>query len=89
MTRSVTLLLLSLALFLGLGPATIRGQNVTPAAMPAASGTLVDVTVDRAQLPGEEGLIVLGRSTFQPGAKRTVAPPVPLAPKSSWSNRER
>jgi hypothetical protein len=75
MTRSTTLLLLSLALLLGLGPATVRGQNVTPAATPAASGTLLDVTVDRAHLPGKEGIIVLGRQTFQPGAKRTVTPP--------------
>jgi hypothetical protein len=83
MTRSTTLLLLILALLLGLGPATVRGQNVTPAATPASSGTLVDVTVDRAQLPGDEGFIIFGRQTFQPGAKRTVNPPSPTGAQIS------
>jgi hypothetical protein len=68
-------LLLLFAVVLVLGSASVRAQDATPATAIAASGTLLDVTVDRAHLPGDEGIIVLGRSTFQPRAKRTIDPP--------------
>jgi len=75
MSRRAKSRLLLFAMVLSLGPAVVRAQDATPATPIAASGTLLDVTVDRAQLPGDEGIIIFGRQTFQPGAKRTLVPP--------------
>ena len=53
MPRFATALLLMLVMPLVLGPAPVRGQDATPA-VTAATGTLLDVAIDRDQLPGEE-----------------------------------
>jgi hypothetical protein len=75
MPRYMIALLVILALPLSLAPASVRGQDATPPAGVETPETLLEVTVDRAQLPGEEGFIILGRQTFQPGAKRTYEVP--------------
>ena len=74
MPRFATALLLMLVMPLVLGPAPVRGQDATPA-VTAATGTLLDVAIDRDQLPGEEGFILLGRNTFQPGSRQTSGSP--------------
>jgi mannose-6-phosphate isomerase-like protein (cupin superfamily) len=38
-------------------------------------GTLLDVQVDRAQLPGKTGFFILGRNVAQPGARHTFFDP--------------
>jgi hypothetical protein len=75
MSRYAPALLLTLALLLCQVPKSARGQDATPATTTMAPGVLIDTTVDRAQLPGEEGIVIFGRQTFQPGAKRTYDAP--------------
>jgi hypothetical protein len=69
MARCAASFLLLLGVLIGLPSGLARAQEATPAA--AAPATLLAVTIDRGLLPGEEGFIILGRKTFQPGAKRT------------------
>jgi hypothetical protein len=89
MSRYAISLLLLVAMLLGLGPAAVRGQDATPAAVAEEPRTLLDVTFDRAQLPGEEGLTSSDGRPSSPGPSGPSTPLVPLAPKSSSSNRER
>jgi mannose-6-phosphate isomerase-like protein (cupin superfamily) len=70
----VTLALVLLLVLLGdVAPLTIQAQEATPAA--ATMGRLLDVMVERSQLPGEEGFILFGRNIAEPGARHTYFNP--------------
>jgi hypothetical protein len=71
MNRVITALLLTFVLLLGLDPAAVSAQNATPATQSMVSPRL-EVTVDRAQLPGNDGFIYFGRNTLSPGVRQTI-----------------
>jgi hypothetical protein len=74
MARLVQALLLTFAMLLGLSPAVSLGQEATPEAA-TTTGPLLDVLVDRAELPGEEGFLLVGRNVAQPGMRGTYFHP--------------
>jgi hypothetical protein len=74
MTRSITNIWLTLVVLVGLYPITVGAQGASPTPGMAVSPRL-HVTVDRGQLPGEQGFIIFGRQTFQPASQRTFDSP--------------
>ncbi len=72
MSRSTLPLLLAFAVLLTMKPALAIGQDATP---PAATGALLEVVVDRADLPGDEGFFIFGRNVAPPGVRHTYFNP--------------
>jgi hypothetical protein len=68
----IALCLSTLMLLLGLTPVTAARQEATPA---NAVGTLLDITIDRAQLPGDVGFVLMGRNVAEPGSRHTYFNP--------------
>ena len=68
----IALCLSTLMLLLGLTPVTAARQEATPA---DAMGTLLDITIDRAQLPGDVGFVLMGRNVAEPGSRHTYFNP--------------
>jgi hypothetical protein len=73
MSRLTRALVLCLVLLGGVAPLPIQAQEATPAAAPM--GRLLDVMVERSQLPGAEGFILFGRNIAEPGARHTYFNP--------------
>ncbi|MDF3040513.1 MAG: hypothetical protein K0Q71_3219 [Thermomicrobiales bacterium] len=70
MVRVVLVLLLSSAVLGPLGAVAVRGQEATPGTL---GGPRLDVMIDRAALPGDEGFVLFGRNVFQPNTRQTFA----------------
>jgi mannose-6-phosphate isomerase-like protein (cupin superfamily) len=72
MVRTALALVVAIAILGPLGAVGVRGQEATPA---LASGPILEVMIDRAALPGEEGFILFGRNVAEPGSRHTYFNP--------------
>jgi hypothetical protein len=64
---------LIIAVLLGLSPVAGLAQETPEPAK--ATGSLLDVLIDRSMFPGEEGFLLLGRNVAQPGMRGTYFHP--------------